>query len=257
MKAIIVAAGRGQRLLPETAEKPKCLLECMAGRRVLDWTLSALNGAGICDIVLVSGFSSELIRRGFPALRYIHNPLWESTNILGSLMCAAHEMDGGVIVSYSDIIYETETVRALIETEADVALIVDYDWRKRYLGRTEHPESEAEKIITTEGQISQIGKHLHADDANGEFIGLAYFSSRAADMARQSYCDALRIGIDMPFYKAINLRMAYLTDMLTHLLISGLYVAPVPVRGYWAEIDTPQDLARVRQELNCREDARL
>ncbi len=43
MKAIIIGAGRGRRLMPTTADTPKCYAE-VHGRRLLDWTLAAFAG---------------------------------------------------------------------------------------------------------------------------------------------------------------------------------------------------------------------
>ena len=42
MKAIIIGAGRGIRLMPHTENAPKCLAE-VKGRRILDWGLDALR----------------------------------------------------------------------------------------------------------------------------------------------------------------------------------------------------------------------
>ena len=173
MKAIIVAAGRGSRLMPETVILPKCLAVNIAGKRLLDLMTDSLAAADVRDIVVVVGFGADLIRYHYPNLRYVHNVEWQTNNVLGSLMCAAHEMDGGVIVSYSDIAYQPDTVRALVETVADVAVSVDYSWREHYQGRTEHPCSEAEKVIIVDGMIEQIGKHLPNEAAHAEFIGLA------------------------------------------------------------------------------------
>ena len=46
MQAIIIGAGRGQRLMPTTADTPKCFAE-VGGRRVLDWALAALRANGV------------------------------------------------------------------------------------------------------------------------------------------------------------------------------------------------------------------
>ena len=42
MRAIIIGAGRGRRLMPTTADTPKCFAE-VQGRRLLDWTLKAFR----------------------------------------------------------------------------------------------------------------------------------------------------------------------------------------------------------------------
>ena len=52
--------------------------------------------------------------------------------------------------------------------------VVDRDWRRRYVGRTAHPETQAEKVVVENGQVVCIGKHLSASEAYGEFIGLCY-----------------------------------------------------------------------------------
>ena len=54
MKAIVIGAGRGRRLMPLTEDVPKCYAP-IAGRRILDWTLEALSGGGCEDVVFVGG----------------------------------------------------------------------------------------------------------------------------------------------------------------------------------------------------------
>ena len=44
MRAIIIGAGRGRRLMPTTENAPKCFAE-IRGKRILDWTLEALAPA--------------------------------------------------------------------------------------------------------------------------------------------------------------------------------------------------------------------
>src|SRR5581483_1819453 len=60
MKAIIVAAGRGRRLGPETEEIPKCMVE-VGGRPILHRQLDALYAAGADDVVIVRGYLGDRI----------------------------------------------------------------------------------------------------------------------------------------------------------------------------------------------------
>ena len=48
MKALILAAGFGSRLMPLTQNTPKCLVE-YKGVKILDYELQALREAGIQD----------------------------------------------------------------------------------------------------------------------------------------------------------------------------------------------------------------
>ena len=62
LKAIILCAGQGRRLLPLTERVPKCLLP-VAGRSILEWQLPGLAAAGIKDITLVTGFEAEAVEQ--------------------------------------------------------------------------------------------------------------------------------------------------------------------------------------------------
>ncbi|MCH9047191.1 MAG: phosphocholine cytidylyltransferase family protein, partial [SAR324 cluster bacterium] len=61
MRAIIIGAGRGQRLKPLTDDSHKTLTE-IKGKRILDWILDALVGGGVHDIVYIDGFNGQAIR---------------------------------------------------------------------------------------------------------------------------------------------------------------------------------------------------
>jgi len=89
MKAIIVAAGPGKRLLPYTEDKPKCMLE-VGGKTILQTTLTALRENGITDIVIVKGHKKDVIN--YPDIKYYYNPNYLENNILTSLFCAEEEM---------------------------------------------------------------------------------------------------------------------------------------------------------------------
>ncbi len=61
MKAVVLAAGRGERLWPLTEDTPKPLLP-LANKAILERTCLALVSAGVRQIILVVGFRSEKIR---------------------------------------------------------------------------------------------------------------------------------------------------------------------------------------------------
>src|SRR5262245_12236823 len=61
MKAVVLSAGQGKRLLPLTEENPKCLLEVSGGMPVLGFQLGALARAGIERAVLVVGFGAARV----------------------------------------------------------------------------------------------------------------------------------------------------------------------------------------------------
>jgi L-glutamine-phosphate cytidylyltransferase len=250
-KAIIVAAGRGRRLRENTNDIPKCMVE-VGGRPILHWQLRAFAAAGIDDIVIVRGYLGDRIDPGPTPVRFVDNPEWEHNNILTSLMFAAHELDGGFYFSYCDIVYAPMAVGRLASAAHDPAaasLIIDRRWADAYQGRTLHPVSEAELTAVDHAggqpRVLQVGKGaVPAEQAVGEFIGLAHFSAAGAKSLADVWSQALRTGgPDAPFGRAKTLRQAYLTDALNAMVASGERLAPVFIDGEWREIDTPQDLA--------------
>ncbi|MFQ5773736.1 MAG: nucleotidyltransferase family protein [Kiloniellaceae bacterium] len=50
-RAMVLAAGLGERLRPLTNERPKPLIE-LRGRALLDWILDRLEAVGMCDVVI-------------------------------------------------------------------------------------------------------------------------------------------------------------------------------------------------------------
>ena len=81
MQAIIIGAGRGQRLMPTTADTPKCFAE-VRGKRILDWTLAALRANGIARIAFVGGYQIDIVMQGFPGKAVGHGGLGWSTVVL-------------------------------------------------------------------------------------------------------------------------------------------------------------------------------
>ena len=253
MKAIIVAAGRGRRLGPETAEIPKCMVE-VRGRPILHRQLEALAAAGATDFVIVRGYLGDRISLP-PSLaprvvhRFVENPAWAENNILASLMYAERELASGFLFSYSDIVFAREHALRVAQAPGAVALVIDRRWRDAYVGRALHPVSEAELARVEETpqgpRVTRVGKKLvAADEAAGEFIGLARVSAEGAAALADVWREATARGLETPFGAAATLRNAYLSDALNALADRGVRLVPVFIDGRWREIDTEEDLSR-------------
>src|SRR5437867_129054 len=150
MQAIIIGAGRGQRLMPTTADTPKCFAD-VGGRRILDWILAAFEANGIDRVCFIGGYQIDKVRQAYPHFTFRHNDNWANNNILGSLMYAEDRMNEPFLCCYSDILFTADVVRRLQETDADMGLGVDVNWRDRYAHRTNHPEDDAEKVTVHDG----------------------------------------------------------------------------------------------------------
>ncbi|MFX1469959.1 MAG: bifunctional sugar-1-phosphate nucleotidylyltransferase/acetyltransferase [Promethearchaeota archaeon] len=64
MKAVILAAGKGKRLMPITSTRPKPMIP-IANKPILEYTISGLKDSGINEILLIVGYKEEVIREYF------------------------------------------------------------------------------------------------------------------------------------------------------------------------------------------------
>ena len=64
MKAVIIAAGKGKRLMPITSSRPKPMIP-LAGKPLLEHTILGLKAAGISEILLIVGYKKDIIRDYF------------------------------------------------------------------------------------------------------------------------------------------------------------------------------------------------
>jgi choline kinase len=264
-KAIIIAAGRGRRLGPNTEDIPKCLVP-VTDASILEIQLAAFRAHGIEEVVMIRGYLGDVLEERIEALgdlglevRYVDNPDYTTNNILHSLFYAEHEIDGPALITYSDIIFTNDVVGALMSSTGDMSLVIDRDFALIYEGRDQHPLSEAEvSDLTSEGQVLRVGKRaLPADEAWGEFIGLMKVNREGAAWMREAWTalsERYRERWDEPFQRADRFRNAYLTDLLQHLIDAGRALTPVEIRGRWREIDTVQDLERARELLQSAQE---
>jgi choline kinase len=145
MKAIILAAGQGARLRPLTDDRPKCMVEYQ-GRPLIDYVVRALRANGVNEIVAIRGYKPEALR--CPGVRFYDNPRYLETNMVSTLFCAERELEGDVIISYSDIVYSPGVIERLLQTDAELGVVVDRDWRRLWQERMDDPLDDA-RILQT------------------------------------------------------------------------------------------------------------
>ncbi|MCK6590325.1 MAG: NTP transferase domain-containing protein, partial [Polyangiaceae bacterium] len=242
VKAIIIGAGRGSRLRHLTEEIPKTLVPIL-GRPMLDSILEALAAGGFqrSDVIFICGYKADVIRAAYPDLTYVENIGWESNNILLSLLCAREHLAGGFVSTYADIVYRPEVVADLVRSPHALTLACDTDWRRRYTGRSQHPETDAEKLRAEGSRVVEISRKIPSEKAAGEFIGVMRATAEGAGAFLSAFDKAQAAHAGQVFREGRMFEKAYLIDMLQHMLEQGQEMHRVDTHGGYMEIDTLED----------------
>ena len=134
MKAIILAAGVGNRMMPLTQKNHKTLLE-VGEISIIDRIIDSLRKNGIVDVVIVTGYlKSQLINhleRNYNDINFefVDNPRFRETNNIVSLSIAFEkiEIDQDILLIESDLIYSDEVIsKAINSKHQNLALVSPY-----------------------------------------------------------------------------------------------------------------------------------
>lgn len=239
MRAVILCAGQGRRLLPLTQNRPKCLLP-VAGRSVLEWQLRALAENGITDVTVVTGFAAEAVDamlQGVGELahgvRTRFNPFFGVSDNTGSCFLVRDIIEGGsrdaggCVLLNGDTLFEPDVLRALL-TNAALPITVAIDRKPTY-------DADDMKVSLEGDRLRAIGKALPLDTVHGESIGMLLF--RGDGGARFAE------GVEAALRQPEGLKRWYLS--VINALSARILVGVVSVEGLsWGEIDFPADVAQ-------------
>lgn len=234
MKSIILAAGRGSRMMEMTSSKPKCLVE-VNGKAILDRQLDILKDIEeIEEIGVVTGYLSEQLKRH--RITNFHNPDWADSNMVVSLLAADEWLSNyECIVSYSDITYESDTINILKECSHDISIVYDVNWQKLWSWRFKDPLTDAETFRLTDDKeyLKEIGNiPTSTDEIEGQYMGLLKFTPNGWKLVKNTLNQ-------IPLAHKAKIHM---TTLLQRLIDLDYDIAAVPTTGRWAEIDTTTDL---------------
>jgi choline kinase len=231
-RAIILAAGQGRRLLPLTAEKPKCLLQ-IAGKSLLEWQIDSLLDARVAQVVIVTGFRADAVdaviadRYGGRPVQALFNPFFEVADNLASCWLARAFMSDDFLLVNGDTVFEPALLqRVLASPIAPITLTID---------RKETYDDDDMKVQLDNGFVRHVSKTLAHEQVHAESIGMLYFREDGPRL----FSDALESSMRHP----TSLRLWYLS-MIDALAARGCVRACAIAGLRWAEIDFPGDLAR-------------
>ena len=231
MKAIILSAGRGSRLLPLTETRPKCLLP-IGNTTVLGRQLDTLEAAGVTEAVVVTGFMAALVeqevagRAGMMKVTTFYNPFYQIADNLASCWMVRDHMNSDFLLINGDTLFEQALLNDVLSSPHILPVQVTIDRKGGY-------DSDDMKVQLDGTRLRAIGKALPAEKADAESIGMLRFTGEGPGIYRAKLEQMMRTpeGVSNWFLKAID-AIANTTGQVGTFSIEG---------RRWNEIDTITD----------------
>lgn len=238
MRLIILGAGEGYKALNEQDSLPKAITAVSEGRTVLDVLNENFTTAGIDEIIFVGGFKIEKIIAAHPHIKSLYNPDWDKSNMLKSLSLATELISGDVFICYGDTLFSVDAIKEMLNGNQSIRIGIDENWLNRYEGRGDVLRNEAEKVISANKLLECIVSTKYDENVvSGEFTGLVYLNAAGSDYVRNTINEKLLT--DKDFVQKSNL-----SQFLNHLVKAGQKIETIDIRGKWAELEAPQDIAQ-------------
>jgi choline kinase len=239
---MVLAAGAGRRLRPDTDALPKALLPVNGEETILDIALRNFAAVDLRDVVVVVGFAAGEIESRREALErahgvrltLVHNDKAEIWNNAYSMWVAREHMRDGVLMVNGDTVHPVSVEETLLAARGP-GLLLALDTHKQLA------EEEMKVQLDPAGRLLRITKLMDPAAAQGEYIGATLIEgSVVAELD-----DALRT----TFERDPGL---YYEDGYQELVDRGheIRTVSIPRDTAWVEVDNHDDLRRAR-EIAC------
>jgi len=249
---LIPAAGKGgdESLREFLADRPVCLLD-IGGKTIIKRNLEILNSLGLSKINITTGYKPNLFKE-LQDVSLIENPDYSKTNVLSSIMMASEKVSERMLVLYSDIVFEKEIIEKLLQSEADITLVIDSSYLTNNSNRimdfvlAKRAPIIGDRILRDEkfNEIIKIGKKkVSLGEANFEYIGIALLSQNIFNKIKGVYGEYKNSGNEFQGRSSID--SADFVDMVQELIDQGVKVSALEVHKGWSEVYSFKDYKQV------------
>lgn len=242
MIGLVLAAGAGRRLRPDTDTLPKTLLPVDGDTTVLDIALRNLAAVDLGEVVVVVGYAARAVADRLDALRrrhgvsvtLLHNDRAEEWNNAYSLWLARDHFAGGALLVNGDTVHPVAVEKALLAARqrADAAgVVLAVDDVKPLAAE------EMKVTVDADGHLQRISKRMDPAAAFGEYIGATLIEASAAVPLAEALAATWRRDPDL-----------YYEDGYQELVDRGGVVGVATIGAVdWVEVDDHADLRRARE----------
>lgn len=242
MVAVILVAGRSQRMGELTADVHKSLLE-VAGKTILSRILDALDHNAIRRIVFVGGSMQEQVQdyvrthHSHLDVKWVTNPDFALTNTAYSvwLTDATVGRNENMLLINGDVVMDARAIARTLNGRGEhenVSILAT-----RFSGVAD----EEVKVLVEDKLVTEIGKHIDPEEAAGESVGINLIVRQHLDVLYAT----LRIRIAQGEGRSEYYEHAFNQMVSERVPFRTADVTDLPVM----EVDTPDDYHEVCQRV--------
>ena len=233
MKAVILNSGLGHRMGVLTSEHPKCMTEISAHETILSRQLTLLAAAGITDVVMTTGYFDDVLVNYCHSLslplniQFVRNPLYAQTNYIYSIYCAKDVLDDDILLMHGDLVFEYSVLEDMLANKNSCMKI-----------STTLPLPEKDfKAVVEDGRVKAVGI---------EFFDKAAEAQALYKLNRKDW----RIWLDEICKFCENDQRDCYAEKALNCVTDQCHIEAFDAKDrLCTEIDTPEDLAVVRDKL--------
>jgi choline kinase len=230
MKAIILSAGQGTRLLPMTATIPKCLLD-IQGKTIIEWQIDELHKCGVDQITVVTGYGAEKVedllqrRYGPQRVQTHYSPDYATTDNLVSCWKVREQMTDDFILLNGDTLFEAAVVKSLLKSPASPVTVT--------VNHKDIYDADDMKVSMEGSRLTKVGKDIPSGNIHGESIGMILFRDTGPAIFKSRLENAMA--------DSKSIRRWYLS--VIDEIAQEITVLTCSIKGLaWCEVDYPADL---------------
>jgi phosphoenolpyruvate phosphomutase len=234
---IILGATQGKGFGKMTENRPKTMIP-IGGKAILSKLVGSFNDCGLKQIAAVRGYKKEAVN--LPNIKYFDNDKYESTEEAASLYAAKSFINGNLVFSFGDILFEKFILLNLLDSQEDFTIVVDSSWAK-------HPEkhNRTSDLVIADREDSReyredniyvktIGNDIDKSKVSGEWVGLAMFSARGAGILVETLDELAGAG---------KLDAMPMVTVFSELMKKGHKIKVEYIHGHWLDIDNLDDIS--------------
>lgn len=248
MKIIILAAGKGERLMPLTRNTPKPLLDVGNGHTLLEEQINRIQKSGvISEIILVIGYLAEQIETKIKTydandlrIKTVYNPFYEMSNNLISLWLGKHEMDDDFLITNGDNLFSYDIFQEIVKENKD-GIFLSVSLKDNY-------DEDDMKVTLEDNIISRVSKLIPDKECNGESPGLVLVRGKKYRNIFKEYLEKLARNKEY-----IN---KFWLEVFNFMHENGINVYPWRFKENmeWQEVDLHLDLNKAKELLKMKMD---